>query len=253
MIRKPLIGITADYWSVTDTGETSQLGLPGQDWSYIARDYTKAIEAAGGIPVIIPIMEDCHSLDEILKRLEGLVLTGGKDIAPEFYGEQQKYPLSNIDPIRDEQEIELIKMIISGRHLPVFGICRGMQLINVAAGGTLYQDVGMQNPQAHPHSLRGYPRDYPTHSVTVKEDAWIASSLKGKTRVNSFHHQAVKEVAQDFKVSAISEDGIIEGMEYAGSRLIVAVQWHPEMMFESHLEQLGLFRKFIVECSKGAD
>lgn len=248
---KPLIGVLANYSDDERIGTDRAIGAKGQDWQVLANDYIKSIEKAGGCPVILPIVDDYRSLLRIIESLDGIIFSGGSDIDPAFYGEAPSYHLGGICPERDFHEIQLAKYIIEEKDIPVLGICRGMQVINIAMGGSLYQDLGTENPEAFRHSLINFPKYYPSHIVNIVKDSKLSSIFqKESIKVNSFHHQAVKVLAPNFKIAMEASDGVIEAMEMDGDRFLIALQWHPEMMIDRHPEYILLFKEFVNECSK---
>lgn len=235
--RLPKIGISANRKEGT---------------SCIAEPYFQSVVMAGGAPVLIPVITDIHTLSSIVEELDGLIFSGGGDINPEYLGEAPIPELGDTDACRDEYDFLLLKLAFD-RQVPVFGICRGHQLINVAFGGTLYQDIHAQHSkEALPHSQEE-ARDVATHTVTLapflsKLQAALhfseASShrLSSSIAVNSIHHQAVKDPAPEFVATATAPDGVNEAMEHP-EYPIFSVQWHPEPMAVSGNEtMLNLFR-----------
>jgi len=249
-MRKPIIGLSSNYWGADEVGLTTKLGLPEQDWDMLACDYSRSIEEAGGIPVILPVIKELQTLREFLKKIDGFVFTGGQDISPEFYNERPARELGKVEPVRDSYELAVARELIYNTYMPVLGICRGIQLINVACGGSLYQDIPSEKPDALYHSVHQYPKHHPTHKVNIIEGSKLYEIFGSKCiMVNSFHHQAVKKPAEGFIVTATAEDGLIEAIECTGERFILAVQWHPEMMYERHGEQLEVFKRFVREAA----
>lgn len=235
--RLPKIGISANRKEGT---------------SCIAEPYFQSVVMAGGAPVLIPVITDIHTLSSIVEELDGLIFSGGGDINPEYLGEAPIPELGDTDACRDEYDFLLLKLAFD-HQVPVFGICRGHQLINVAFGGTLYQDIHAQHSkEALPHSQEE-ARDVATHTVTLapflsKLQAALhfseASShrLSSSIAVNSIHHQAVKDPAPEFVATATAPDGVNEAMEHP-EYPIFSVQWHPEPMAVSGNEtMLNLFR-----------
>ncbi len=214
-------------------------------FSVFVKEYIDSVFAAGGIPVCIPPIEDEGDFDTYIGMLDGILFTGGADVSPVCYGEEPLREINYIAPYRDHSELGLFKRAYE-KNVPIFGICRGNQLINVALGGTLYQDINRQMPDSYGH----YPEDTPSnelyHSVNILE----GSRLKGimgeeKLYVNSFHHQAVKVLGTNLKVAALSKDNIIEGIEAVDERYLLGVQWHPECLTKKYPEFLKLFKSFV--------
>lgn len=246
---KPLIGICTNQSSNDSIGTITKLGLTGQDWQLLASDYVRAVERAGGCPVIIPIVEDIDTISRLIENIDGIIFTGGSDLDPKLYGELPKNGLGSVNPIRDKHEMQLCREILFEASIPVLGICRGLQLINVAAGGSLYQDLEEEKVQSFNHTLFNYPKYHPTHQVSIEKGSRLYDIFETeKMMVNSFNHQAVKKVGEGIFASMKAEDGVVEGIEIMGDRFVAAVQWHPEMMIEKHEEYLILFKKFIDEC-----
>lgn len=211
------------------------------------RAYIEAVVTAGGIPVLIPLNLSEVMLKAIYDSLDGILLAGGEDLAPATYGETPHEKLGEVDEERDRVELELTRLALSDGK-PLLGICRGIQVLNVAAGGTLYQDLAAQQPDALHHFLpvADYPRDYLAHQVDIAPDSHLAKAL-GVTAaaVNSRHHQAVRAVAPGMVVVARSPDGTIEGIESPTHPFAVGVQWHPENLAADADGRRGLFEAFI--------
>lgn len=248
---RPVIGICVNHSSDDSIGVNTKLGLRGQDWQIIASDYIKAVEKAGGCPVIIPIVYDIDTIWNFVKKLDGIIFTGGSDLNPKLYDEFPRYGLGDINPVRDEHEIELCKRVLNETELPVLGICRGMQLINVTLGGTLYQDIQNEREKGFNHKLLNFPKYFPSHNVYVHKGSKLYEIFdKEEMGVNSFNHQAVKELGNGLIASMNADDGLVEGIELEGDRFVVAVQWHPEMMIDKYDSYLIYFKKFIDKCKR---
>ncbi len=233
---RPLIGLSCSHDS---DKETSTLNLT----------YSRGVEKAGGLPVVLPLTTDKETLSETLLRLDGLLLTGGPDLDPSFFGEEPWPKLGGISPDRDAMEIYLAKQALS-RDLPLFGICRGIQTLNVAAGGSLIQDIStaVKEPLKHRQDA---PRWHGSHSVTVVTGSRLAAILgTDSLRVNTFHHQSVKELAEGLVAVAHAPDGVIEAIESTRHRFAIGVQWHPEGMWERHSVQLRLFSALVRAASQ---
>lgn len=246
---KPLIGICANYLSDDAIGMEVGIGAVQQEWQLLADDYIVAIERAGGVPVILPITEDIETLTPLLQKLDGILFSGGSDIDPNYYGEYPRFGLGLIEPRRDDHELKLAKKVLFETALPVLGICRGMQLLNVATGGTLYQDLESQKPEGINHSVPKALRHYPFHPVKVEKESTLYNIYKtDEIGVNSFHHQAVKELGKGFKPTMTAPDGIVEAIEWKEERFVIAVQWHPEMMEGQIATIRPIFDAFVEEC-----
>ena len=245
---KPLIGITCNFSHDDEPGMTTHYGLPGQEWHMLADEYVRAIENAGGIPVMLPIYQSENAMLEALDHLDGVLISGGNDVDPSLYGEFITKEVGAIVPERDAQDIALTRAVISKTTKPLLGICRGIQIMNVAMGGTLHQDLGKAGYKDH--FVGCCPITHPVHKVRLTAASLIADIIgSDMLAVNSFHHQAVNRVAEGFTVTATAEDGTIEAMEIVGARMVLATQWHPEMMFTCK-ENQKIFNRFVAECAK---
>ena len=195
----------------------------------INQSYIRALAAAGCAPVLIPLLDDDERLRAIYERLDGIVFPGGADVAPEEYGEQAIDNLNIIEAPRDRTELTLARWAYDD-DLPTLGICRGQQVLNVALGGSLYQDLRYQGVTQVEHSdADGRARTAMIHRVRLDPDSRLAQLIdETSIDVNSLHHQAVKAVAPQLRVTGTSEDGVIESLESDDRRFLIAVQWHPE-------------------------
>lgn len=245
---KPLIGITCNYSLDDKPGVSSHMGVPGQKWQMLADNYIEAITNAGGIPVIIPISKNLENLYSLVEKLDGFLISGGNDIEPNLYGEFICKEVGILSPKRDKQEIKLTKYIIKNTNKPLLGICRGLQILNVSCGGSLYQDL--EKNKLNNHFIASSPMNHPIHRVTIEKDSILYNIFQKKElKVNSYHHQAIKNLGENLKCVAVSEDGIIESIEVKGKKFMIATQWHPEMMYDSK-EQQDIFKRFVKEASK---
>ena len=227
----PLIGISASISSGA---------------SRVGATYIQSIVKAGGTPIIIPAVTDGKVLRNIVSNLDGLVLIGGADVNPLWYEEEPREKLEEVDPVRDLYELKLIKMA-TDQNIPVLGICRGLQLLNVAFGGTLYQDIPSQRGDHSVKHRQDLPSSYGSHRVFVDANSQLASILgKDTLAVNSLHHQAIKELAPIFKATAYAPDSIIEAIDAYPNRSIMGVQWHPEALtYGGDTTMLRIFRHLI--------
>jgi putative glutamine amidotransferase len=212
--------------------------------------YVRALTTCGGVPWVIPLLQgDQQTLAEIYARLDGVMLTGGVDVDPQNYSEERHPLCGKTDPPRDWTETQLIRWALRDGK-PILGVCRGIQILNVAAGGTLYQDVRAQRSGAIKHDyfpMDGpYARDMLVHPVRVTADSRLASILGAEqTQVNSMHHQAIKDLAPGLRATALAPDGVIEGIEGANGQYVVGVQWHPEELVETMPSMRQLFASFV--------
>lgn len=238
---RPLIAITT--CSTTIGGGWSSL-YPGLHMDYVFRDYVAAVEEVGGVPVVIPVLRKLAILGDIIARVQGLILTGGDDIAPNFYGEEPIKGISECVHEIDMMEIEAAQLA-KRRGIPILGVCRGIQVITVAFGGTLYQDIYSQMEGCLDH-IQKMDKGFLTHQVKINNTSKLFSILKSEDiLVNSHHHQAVRKPPENFKVVAHSNDGVIEAMEHEDHPFMIGVQWHPEGTWQSDEYSRVLFSALV--------
>jgi putative glutamine amidotransferase len=248
-VSRPLIGIPGQTLQAID-------GIPDNlphSWVMNSRYYL-AVAEAGGVPVMVPLLDqDAGTLRAVYDRLDGLLLAGGVDMDPASFGEAPHPALGRIDPARDAVELALARWAIADRK-PVLGLCRGHQVLNVALGGTLWQDIAAQVPQAIKHDYfptAGYARDFLAHEISVAEGSRLAAAFdSAQVPVNSMHHQAVKALAPGLQVSARSSDGLVEALESGTDHFLVGVQWHPEVFERSDARTRRLFQSFVTAASR---
>ena len=234
-MTSPLIGITTPR--VLNKSNIYVMSTP--------EAYVQAVYQAGGLPVLIPLGIADADLQGLLMHLDGLLFTGGGDVAPERYGGGPHPRVYDVDPDRDRVEINLVRLAVE-RRMPFLGICRGFQVINVALGGTLYEDILDQHPGALKHDyFPGYPRDQLAHAVKIMPGSRLAEIL-GLTavEVNSLHHQGVRQVPPALSLTALAPDGIPEAFELPGHPFGLAVQWHPEWL-QAYAPMRWLFEVFV--------
>ena len=211
--------------------------------------YMEALLAAGGAPFIVPMTSDKGLLNEYLDVADGVFVPGGIDVCPNLYGESPDPNLGRTDVELDEFQLSLIRLAHE-RFMPICGVCRGVQVMNVAFGGTLVQHVG-NIPGAISHRQQNTDGDRPYHKLRAEENSFIAEVFGVDFGVNSFHHQAAKAVAPGFRITSHAPDGIIESLERIDNEhWEVGVQWHPERMIYKETENLELFKRFVTECRK---
>jgi len=209
----------------------------------LGRYYVRAIEKCSGIPFILPAVSEEEIIKKYCEMLDGLLLSGGVDVDPEYFGEQP-VGTREITPERDLFEISLVRKFLAVDK-PILGICRGVQIINIAAKGSIYQDIEGQIEGVITHMQKA-PKWYPTHTIMIEPGTKLGKIYRGlKSRVNSFHHQATKDLAPGFCVSARALDGVIEAIESRTHRFVLGVQWHPEQMIFDDLASLRLFKAFV--------
>lgn len=239
--RAPLIGVTPGFAGPSEAREFCRTA----DILYCDVSYLRCVEAAGGIPMLLPHMAG-ERLTELVERLDGLLLTGGEDVDPRLYGQDVRYHDGMISDARDGFELELTRRFVqSGK--PVLAVCRGIQVLNVALGGTLLQDLPSETCQFH--HAQSAATTVPTHSVRSLERSRLARAM-GVTAldVNSHHHQAVDDVAPELRAVGWSEEGIVEAVEGRGEAYVVGVQWHPERLSAAASIQHRLFESLVQAC-----
>lgn len=228
---KPIIGVMP-LW---DDDKESIWMLPG---------YMDGIRQAGGIPVIFPFTDDKSEIRQLTEMCSGFLFTGGHDVSPELYGEVPLDGLVSSCRKRDEMEQAVLDHGLK-ENKPILGICRGIQFINAALGGTLYQDLPLQHPSEVQHH-QSPPYDVPVHQVTILKDTPLYKLVHTENlAVNSYHHQAVKKLAEGLEAMAVSPDGLIEAVYKPGHRFLWAVQWHPEFSYKVDQNSRAVFREFV--------
>lgn len=229
----PIIGITCGHEAKN-----------GRDRYYVNAVNIRAVTEAGGVPLLIPNAYDDRKLAAVLDVVDAVYLPGGVDVDPYLYGEEPVVGLGEFDPEWDAIDVVAARLALE-RDIPVLGICRGMQVLNVAGGGTLYQDIPSQVRGALKHAQRG-PRWAASHAVEIVSNSRLAGIL-GTTelRVNSFHHQSVKDAAPGFQITGAAPDGVVEAIESTTHRFALGVQWHPELMVEREPMYQALFASLI--------
>jgi putative glutamine amidotransferase len=237
MARK-IVGITCSTQAAKEEAGPRQM---------LNRAYVWAIERAGGVPVILPATTEPEVVARYLGVLDGLLLSGGVDVAPALYRQEEHPKLGTVDTDRDTLEMPLIREAVA-QDMPIFAICRGIQALNVALGGTLYQDLPSERPSeiAHQQSERKIPRECPSHVVRILPESRLRAIVGSEEMAtNSFHHQALREVAEGLAVTAFAPDGVIEAVESPTHRHIVAVQFHPEETAPNDEKSRRLFESFV--------
>ena len=210
-------------------------------------NYVRSIVDAGGVPLMAPVTLDERSLRELYESADGVMLTGGGDVDPAAYAEARLEQTQGIDADRDRVECWLTRWA-AGEDKPLFGICRGIQALNVALGGSLVQDIPAQWPAAVSHNgnYDGAARDDVLHIVRVEPGSQVEAILGAReVGVNSFHHQALRRVADGCVVTSRAPDGVVESIEMPGRRFLVGVQWHPEEMSAGRADMMSLFAAFV--------
>ena len=222
--RKPVIGVTCNFDYRDAVGMVSGMGITGQDWDFVSGDYVYILEKAGAIPVLIPQYGDLEAAKPFLEQLDGVLISGGHDVGPERYGAFPKGYCGTIMPMRDEQDIAISRYFM------------------------MEKEGGFEH-----HFGDKYPRNVAWHKVSIAKDSILEKTYGNREiRVNSFHHQAIKDAGENVRITAWSEDRVPEAMELEDHPFAVAVQWHPEMMYDSS-EQMKLLQAFVKAAEKGTE
>jgi putative glutamine amidotransferase len=240
----PVIGITADI-----AAPQRRNGAASEATHFLPQRYCRAVESAGGVPVILPALASARALKRLVDRLDGILISGGDfDIHPSYYGEAPAPGLGTIKHERTEFELELTASALE-RDLPALGLCGGEQAINVVQGGTLYQDIATQLPGAGNHQ-QSQKKETGGHWVSVHQHTQLRRILRrARIEVNTTHHQAVRETGKGLVVNATAEDGLIEGIESTRHSFVLGLQWHPEVMAPRFPHQQRIFSAFLRACA----
>ncbi|ALS00733.1 glutamine amidotransferase [Enterococcus silesiacus] len=216
----------------------------GNHVTYTPQGFVTAVQKAGGLPMVLPIGNE-EVAASYISKIDKLLLAGGQDISPDFFGEEPHPKLEETNRNRDLFELALIKEAIK-QNKPIFAVCRGMQLINVALGGTLYQDLSLYSEWSVKHGQQPTQPQFATHGIKIEKDSALYQVFGAEYRVNSYHHQAINDLASSLKITARSSDGIAEAIESidANQRLL-GVQWHPELRFDTAAKEFKLFEYFV--------
>jgi len=244
-LSRPIIGVPTQ--NLQSLGGIST-DIPAS-W-VMSQRYIRALTAVGALPWMIPLVGDePETLRGIYDELDGVFLPGGADIDPANYGEERHARCDKGDPARDQVELTLVRWAMADRK-PVLGVCRGLQIVNLAAGGTLYQDLADQMPGSIKHDYfpfgGRYSRDHLSHEVSVATNTKLAEIFgAGALKVNSMHHQGVRQLGASLVASAVAPDGLVEGLESSDNSYLIAVQWHPEALTENSPRTRRLFESFV--------
>ena len=238
LLKRPLIGVTM--------GREKSQRFFGLNLFIMNQTYVRSLEALGALPVMVPLHMSEASLRGIFERLDGVFLPGGEDIDPTYYGEERHPLLGATDKERDRTELLLTRWAIE-EGMPVLGVCRGVQMINVACGGSLFQDLHSEDPDLDKHDYfpPSYERYRISHQVDVEPDSRLAQAMGHKHEVNSMHHQGIDRVGYGLRVVARAEDGLPEALEAPALPFAVGVQWHPEELAKTDQMSTNLFYNFV--------
>ena len=243
-----MIGVTASLKE--DAGSVAHQPLGRLVQSDL--DYVKAVINAGGVPTILPPVVEPRIAEVLLDGIDGLLLSGGSDLDPGYYGEECAPELGVTIPERDAFEMALVRLALE-RGMPIFGICRGMQVLNVALGGTLYQDLPSQLGKDILNHWQETPKWHPAHEIEILHGTHLAEITGCQNAgVNSYHHQGIKHLAEGLAMAARSSDVVIEAVEYPDftERWLIGVQWHAEMMREVGMEHQNLFEAHVCAAKR---
>ncbi|QAT50126.1 gamma-glutamyl-gamma-aminobutyrate hydrolase family protein [Caproiciproducens sp. NJN-50] len=243
-MSKPIVGIMGNF-------QSEEAGRPeGGQRLNVSNAYVVSVIRAGGVPLVIPLTWNDEVVVTAVQAMDGLIVTGGVDVNPLEYGEEPTLKQGFFCAERDHTDFCAIRNA-SRLHRPILGICRGIQALNVAFGGTLYQDVSLKSGSPALKHFQEAAPNAPCHTVHVRAESCLHSLLGDTVRVNSFHHQAVHRVAAGFRISATATDGIIEEIEQESNEFVVGIQWHPELMAAyGDRTMQGIFDLFVNACAK---
>jgi putative glutamine amidotransferase len=236
--KQPIIGLPCGK-------RVDRAGISSYD---LKEAYVQALIAHDSIPLLIPVNAQLDDMDFLSEKFDGFLLSGGADVDPALYGGEPSDRVYGVDQQRDKVEIALVKTLIS-KNKPILAICRGVQVLNVALGGTLFTDISSQIPGAQKHDwFPGYPRDLIVHQVKLEKSSRLQQIFGGdRIETHSLHHQSLKNIAPGLKINAYAEDGIIEGVEHDSCPFLIGVQWHPEWL-QSDWKTRELFHTFVEAC-----
>lgn len=213
----------------------------------LSEEYLQGILRAGALPLVLPMTDNEEIMDAMMERIDGLLLSGGADVSPEYYGETRQPYCGKTEVRRDKLEFELCRRALE-RKMPILAICRGIQVLNCVMGGTLYQDIATQFGTSVRHPCSETPKDR-VHTVTLQAGTRLRALVgEEQVSVNSRHHQAVKTLGRGLVASAIAQDGLIEAIELPGETFVVGVQWHPESLAETDADSQRLISAFVEAC-----
>lgn len=235
-MSRPLIGLTPSH-----DIHTNDISM--------RNTYLAAVKAAGGIPVVLPLELEEPDLQQLVSILDGFLFTGGPDVHPFLFGEETHAHCREVSAKRDSLELALLRLVMEAKK-PILGICRGIQLINIGLGGTIYQDIPSQFLQTFPVAHKQpFPYAVPSHSVSVVCKTKLADLCQSSViKVNSMHHQAIKDLAVGCIVSGTGPEGIIEAIEMPDYPFLLGVQWHPEYLWSQDPAAANLFLEFVKAC-----
>ena len=218
-----------------------------QERQYVSDAYIQAILRSGGLPLILPMVRSSSAIESYISLCDGFLFCGGNDITPLLFGQEPRKGIGQTDIALDLYQIRLMKQAIASRK-PVFGICRGMQILNVAQGGSIHQDMSFYPDDTQEHMQHSRTRQEISHKVCCKKGSLLHKITGSYLFVNSFHHQTVDTPGEGISITAKSEDGCVEAIEMPSHPFVLGVQWHPESMFRNSFEMRHLFFYFVQKC-----
>lgn len=241
-MKKPIIGIAGNIFSMED------YEIPGIDRSYVNEDYIHAVEKAGGIPLVLPVVEGQNLVEEQVDICDGIILTGGQDVNPLLYNEGPHESLGYVNLKVDKYQLKIAEIVIR-EDKATLGICRGMQMLNIARGGTLYQDLSQMEGEIMKHFQDGERYEL-SHKIDINKGNILEELWGEKVLINSYHHQCIKDIGEGVEVIAKASDGAIEAVKLEDKSFIIGLQWHPEMMAVEYGEMLAIFDELIRHSKK---
>lgn len=218
------------------------------DRQFVTNTYIQAIRYSGGIPLILPLIRSDHMLSQYISLCDGFLFCGGNDITPLLFGQEPKNGNGKTNITLDLFQIRLMRQILKTKK-PVFAICRGMQVYNVACGGTIYQDISLQPGKHLDHMQKSYSRSEISHRISVTPDSQLRTYIGRHLFVNSFHHQTIDTPGKGLVVCARASDNTIEALEMPSHPFAIGVQWHPECMYRRSAEMRALFKEFVLHAA----
>ena len=243
-MSKPIIGVVA---SLLDESRANI--MESTERVFISEKFINSIECAGGIPLVLPYVSDMEDIRAQVDVCDGILLCGGMDIHPIYYGEEPHEKLEFVNSKEDDYQIKVARMSLN-LHKPILGICRGHQLLNIVCGGTLYQDMS-EVPRCTIKHNQISKRYEPYHSINIEKDSKLEKILGTSTLVNSLHHQCIKELGTGLRATAYSKDGVIEAIEMPDRDFVMGFQWHPEeMAMHRNENMLEIFKEFVRKSTK---
>lgn len=245
VISRPIVGIPA--------ASLESDGVLGGRACLVNQSFVRVLEEEGAVPIVLPLVREEQTLRVMYGKIDGLLLAGGVDIDPSYFGEAPHPKLGKVDAQRDWMELLVTPWALS-EGMPILGICRGIQVLSVAAGGNIWQDIAAQKSGAMEHLYATTSANKIAHKVSIVPGSRLSDMFpSGELSVNSFHHQAVKDVGGGLTVTAVAPDGIIEAVEKQGKSWVIGVQWHPEWLLDDNPAMRRLFKEFVRFCGQYQD